>query len=181
MGPQFQLPQYLPGLAWASLEKCNSFGSLEAEITHATIVNRETGKNILKFTGGETIGILLHIFPTASLDHLYVQINLNGQLGNLVMKFRSNEYRGPFELSEGKPEILMVEFEFPHLGNGGCSLSFGIFQLNDYTEQMIHWVHDGLINEIANEDTKYKNGAQVVIKEAKIELITNPDNHAQDR
>ena len=51
----------------------------------------------------------------------------------------------------------------------------------DTVEHMIHWVHDGLITEIANDDLRYKTGSMVVIRDARFEIITNNSMHAPNR
>lgn len=178
---KFPTPGIFPELTWEPLDKCDNHGSRSAEITHAALIDQNTGKDIRRFAGGESLRLLLHWVSNDELEKSFVQVTINGQLGNSVMKIRSNQFRGPFHLPPENQGIVAVDFKFPHLGNGRYSISFGIYTFMDTVEHMIHWVHDGLITEIANDDLRYKTGSMVVIRDARFEIITNNSMHAPNR
>jgi lipopolysaccharide transport system ATP-binding protein len=165
-------PNFFPGLVWESMRQYDSYGTREAEITHAALINSESGKDIRRFTGGESIRVLLHIDSKKELGNINVQIVMNGHLGNSIMKLRSNLFRPPFTLQAGSNTLITIGFQFPHIGNGRCTFSFGIYSVDDQNELAIHWVHDGLIAEVFNNDLKYKTGSLVVIRDADFEMIS---------
>ncbi len=174
-------PAIFPDLTWETSAKCDSHGSRLAEITHSAFIDRVTGKDIRRLAGGEKVRLLLQWVSKEDMEKSYVQVTVNGQLGHSVMKIRSNQFRAPFTLQKGNQGVLTVDFEFPHLGNGRYTLSFGIYTFQDKTEQWIHWVHDGLIAEINNDDLKYRTGSLVVIREATFEMVNNNLHHAPNR
>lgn len=178
---RFSYPSIFPDRAWEATAKCDSHGSRLAEITHTALIDRASGKDIRRLSGGERVRVLLHWISKEDLEKSYAQITINGQLGHSVLKIRSNQFRAPFLLQKGNRGVIAVDFELPHLGNGRYSLSFGIYTFQDKTEQWVHWVHDGLIAEITNDDIKYKTGSLVVIREAAFEMINNSQHHAENR
>lgn len=168
------VPQIFPKLDWEALARCDSYGTRDAEVSHAALINSDNGKDVRRFFGGENIRLLLHIVTGKKIGNIIVQIVVNGHLGNTIMKIKSNQFHPPFELQAGKTTVLSVDFQFPHIGNGRCTLSFGLFSATGHDELAIHWVHDGLIAEVFNDDMKYKTGSLVVIRDADFKLLTPP-------
>jgi ABC-type polysaccharide/polyol phosphate transport system ATPase subunit len=166
------IPEFFPGLIWESMRTYDSYGTREAEITHAALINSENGKDIRRFTGGENIRLLLHVESKNELGNVHVQIVMNGHLGNTIMKLRSNQFRPPFTFQSETRTLIATGFQFPHIGNGRCTLSFGLYTFSEQNELAIHWVHDGLIAEVFNDDLKYKTGSLIVIRDANFEMIS---------
>jgi lipopolysaccharide transport system ATP-binding protein/teichoic acid transport system ATP-binding protein len=170
---------HFSSVIWEDLHNFDNFGTRAAVLTHAGLIDRNDNSNIRQLHGGEQIRILLRILPTESLKNVNLQVTVNGPLGNPVIKIRSNQYSRPFALQKSVPVAMTVDFTFPHLSNGRCTISIGLFTFIEKTEQCIHWVHDALIAEIANPDQKYKlgSGSLVVVREAEFELI-QPDERS---
>jgi ABC-type polysaccharide/polyol phosphate transport system ATPase subunit len=167
----FHEPQIFRELAWESMVRCDSFGTRAAEISHAAMINLKSYQDIRRFSGGESIRVLLHILAKKDIGNVNVQIVMNSHLGNTIMKLRSNQFRPPFKLLSGNVAIMSIDFQFPHIGNGRYTLSYGLYTFADQDELAIHWVHDGLIAEVFNDDLKYKSGALIVIRNAGFEMI----------
>lgn len=166
-------PQIFPDLMWEPMARFDSYGTRDAEITHAALISSE-GKDMRRFTGGERIRILLHLVSAKDLSNVSFQIIMNGNLGNTIMKLKSNQFRPPFTLSAGSASVITADFQFPYIGNGRFTLSFGLYTISDQEELAIHWVHDGLIAEVSNDDLKYKTGSLIVIRDADFQLMTLP-------
>jgi hypothetical protein len=96
---------------------------------------------------------------------------LNAQFGNPILKIHSNTYAQKLKLVEGVTNTVALEFEFPHIANGKYTLSFGVLQVSKDSGVYKHWVHDGLIVDVSNENVKYKNGAMLILPEVSVKVI----------
>lgn len=170
-GPPAIFSGRLAEIAWEELHHLDNFGARTALITHAAMINLEDHKNLRQLKGGEQIRILMRVIPKETLKNVNLQVTVNGQFGSPVIKIRSNQYHKPFTLQKDVPVILTVDVDFPHISNGRCTVSLNLYTFIDTMEQCIHWVHDALIVDVANNDLKYKTGSLVVIRQAEFALI----------
>jgi hypothetical protein len=83
----------------------------------------------------------------------------------------SLQYSQNLSLKTGVSQIVAIDFDFPHIGNGRYTFSFGVITIVNKVEQQLHWVHDGLIIEVNNPGILYKTGSQIVIREASFKVL----------
>jgi ABC-type polysaccharide/polyol phosphate transport system ATPase subunit len=164
-------PAEAPDLIWQNLSDCDSYGTGKIDMKFAALIERKAFRTINELKGGEPVRIYLML---QALDEIYnpgVQLTLNGDFGNSVIKMMSYHYKIPLRFKVGIAQIVAVDFDFPYIGNGRYSFSFGISSIIENEEQQIQWVHDGLIIQVSNPDPLYKNGALIVISEATINVL----------
>jgi ABC-type polysaccharide/polyol phosphate transport system ATPase subunit len=164
-------PEYFPDLVWQDLSECDNYGTKEAQIKFAAIINRSNNKNIVQLSGGEPVRVLINFIAKDKIIQPGIQLRLNNQFGNSLLKINSYHYHQPIQLKKGKSHIVAVDFDLPHLGNGRYTISFGLFSLAGTTEQQIHWVHDGLIFEVFNSAAKYRTGTQIVVEDVSFTVL----------
>jgi ABC-type polysaccharide/polyol phosphate transport system ATPase subunit len=161
----------IEGVNWQNLSKCESYGIGGAAIRHAGIIEMETQKPPMILKGGEKLRLLLRINVTEAIPNAGIHMALNAQFGNPILKIHSNTYAQKLKLIEGVPSTVAFEFEFPHIANGKYTLSFGVLQVSKDSGVYKHWVHDGLILDVSNENVKYKNGAMLILPEVSVKVI----------
>jgi ABC-type polysaccharide/polyol phosphate transport system ATPase subunit len=165
------VPDHFPDLIWQDLKECDNYGTKEAQIQNAAIINRSNQKNVHQLIGGEPIRVFINILTKDKISQPGIQLNLNGQFGNTVIIMKSYHYQQPIILKKDKKNIVAIDFDFPYLRNGRYTLSFGLQTITDKIEQQIHWVHDGLIIEVNNAGAIYKTGSQIVVKEVSFSIL----------
>jgi ABC-type polysaccharide/polyol phosphate transport system ATPase subunit len=158
---------------WENLSSCESYGMGGATFTQSAILNIETGKRPEFLTGGEKVRLLLRVRMKNHIINPGIQIVLNAQFGNPVFKISSNAYKQQLKLSEETTNVVAVDFDFPHIGNGKYTFSFGILPLSKEGNIYNHWVHDGLIVDVINPDIRYKMGAQLILEEVRVKVVTS--------
>jgi ABC-type polysaccharide/polyol phosphate transport system ATPase subunit len=164
-------PPEAPELIWQNLSGCDNYGTGKIDVKFAALVERKKFRPINELNGGEPVRIYLLL---KALDEIYnpgVQLTLNGDFGNSVIKMMSYHYKIPLRFKVGITQIVAVDFDFPHIGNGRYSFSFGISSIIENEEQQIQWVHDGLIIQVSNPEALYRNGALIVINEASFRVL----------
>jgi hypothetical protein len=164
-------PAEAPDLIWQNLSDCDSYGTGKIDMKFAALIERKAFRTVNELKGGEPVRIYLML---QALDEIYnpgVQLTLNGDFGNSVIKMMSYHYKIPLRFKVGIAQIVAVDFDFPYIGNGRYSFSFGISSIIENEEQQIQWVHDGLIIQVSNPDPLYKNGALIVISEATFNVL----------
>jgi ABC-type polysaccharide/polyol phosphate transport system ATPase subunit len=159
------------GNSWLDLNKCESYGIGGAVICQAAIIDAGTHKPPTFLKGGETLRVLLRIKVKEAIPNAGIHMALNAQFGNPILKIHSNTYAQKLKLVEGVTNTVALEFEFPHIANGKYTLSFGVLQVSKDSGVYKHWVHDGLILDVSNENVKYKNGAMLILPEVSVKVI----------
>jgi ABC-type polysaccharide/polyol phosphate transport system ATPase subunit len=164
-------PTEAPDLIWQNLNDCDNYGTGKIDMKYAALVERKEFRTINELKGGEPVRIFLML---KALDEIYnpgVQLTLNGDFSNSVMKIMSYYYKIPLRFKTGITQIVAVDFDFPHIGNGRYSFSFGISSIIENEEQQIQWVHDALIVQVSNQEAIYRNGALIVISKATFKVL----------
>lgn len=156
---------------WLNLEKCEGYGIGGAQIKHVVLFDTATNTYPVYLKGGENLRILLNIVVNAEIKRPALHVYMNAQFGNPILKLTSNSYEQKINLKTGENNIVAVDFTFPNLGNGKYTLSFGLLEPVQSSPQYIHWVHDGIILEVKNDDLKYKIGALVVLPSIRVQNI----------
>jgi ABC-type polysaccharide/polyol phosphate transport system ATPase subunit len=164
-------PDHYPDLIWQDLNDCENYGTKEAQIQFAAIVNRSNQKNVLQLSGGEPIRVFINIVTQDRIIQPGIQLALNSQYGSSLIKIKSYHYKQPINLKKDNNHVVAVDFDFPNLGNGRYTVSLGLLSVVDEIEQQIHWVHDGLIIEVFNAGAIYKTGSQIVVKEVSFSVL----------
>lgn len=159
------------GLSWQNLSKCESYGIGGAVIRQAAIIDMETQKPPSFLRGGEKIRVLLRIEVAEVIANPGIHMFLNAQFGNPILKISSNSYAQKLKLVAGEINTISIEFGFPHIGNGKYTLSFGILPISEDSNLFNHWVHDGLVIDVINDDIKYKIGAMLILPEVSVNVI----------
>jgi ABC-type polysaccharide/polyol phosphate transport system ATPase subunit len=167
----FSAPDLFPDLIWQDLTECENYGTKEAQIQFAAIVIHSTQKNVLQFLGGEPIRVYLNIVSNQRIIQPGIQLAINNQYGAVILKIKSYHYQQPVLLNNSNNHVVAIDFDFPHLGNGRYTFSFGLHSVVDKVEQQIHWVHDGIIIEVFNAGALYKTGSQIVVKEVTFSVL----------
>jgi ABC-type polysaccharide/polyol phosphate transport system ATPase subunit len=167
----FSAPVKFSDLIWQDLGLCDNYGTKEAKLKFAAIISRSNQRNTHQLSGGEPVRILLNIETKESLFQPGVQLTLNNQYGNSFLKIKNYHYQQPIHFKNGSNHIVAIDFDFPHVGNGRYTISFGLLSVADKSEQQIHWVHDGLIIEVSNAATIYKSGSQIVVREVSFSVL----------
>jgi ABC-type polysaccharide/polyol phosphate transport system ATPase subunit len=160
-----------PNLIWNNLSSCDSYGSGVARITMAAILERENPAPVETLRGGEKIRLILAVHFENSIARPVVQIVLNGQTGSPVFRIQNNLYRQQIRPESGKQEFIAVDFDFPKIGNGRYTFSFGLQTSENEVNSYMHWVHDGLILNVFNPDPLYRQATQLVIEQARFEIL----------
>lgn len=155
-------------MEWYDLKNCDSYGTKEASLKFASMINIDTNKSIRLFQGGENVKVLLYITEKLDINNPVVQLLCNGQFGSPIFKISSRDFQCQLGLEENKPAIITFEFTFPKIGNGHYTFSFGLLSFNQNIKQYHHWVHDALSIEVSNPNVKYQNGTPLVIENATI-------------
>jgi ABC-type polysaccharide/polyol phosphate transport system ATPase subunit len=168
---QLNYPIEFPELIWQDLNCCESYGVGNADIQYAALAERNTLKHISEFKGGEQLRLFLKININDKIDKVGIKLTLNGSFGGSVLKINSLQYSQKLNFQTDIPQIVVIDFDFPNLGNGRYTFSFGVISIEKMVEQHLHWVHDGLIIEVNNPNILFKTGAQIVIKDALFNIL----------
>jgi ABC-type polysaccharide/polyol phosphate transport system ATPase subunit len=168
---QQNYPIEFPELAWQDLSNCESYGIGKADIQFAALAVRTTLTQINELKGGEQLRIFLKIHMEDKSERTGLKLTMNGNFGGSVLKMNSLQYSQNLSLKTGVSQIVAIDFDFPHIGNGRYTFSFGVITIVNKVEQQLHWVHDGLIIEVNNPGILYKTGSQIVIREASFKVL----------
>lgn len=163
-----ELSSKYSNIKWYDLDVCESFGSKEKYIKYASIISAETNENIKYLLGGEAVRVLLYIKQKKKVENVGVHLLLTGKFGSTIFRINSSSLKSKFVSKTNTSSIVEIDFNFPHISNGRYTLSAGILTLKNKTKEYIHWVHDAILVEVSNPDTKYKMDAQVVIDDIRI-------------
>lgn len=158
-------------LIWRDMNDCDNYGTKEARIEYAGVVNLENQMNVVRLSGGEPIRVFLNIVAKDRIIQPGIKLSINSQYGSSLLKMTSYHYQQPIQLKNSNNHIVAIDFNFPNLGNGRYTISFGLLTVVDKTERLIHWVHDGLIIELSNVGPIYKTGSPIVIKEVSFSVL----------
>lgn len=168
-------PEILPGiyqkLRWFDISKYESYGTRSVSMLYACMVNGATQDNVRSLQGGEEVQVLLYIAAKKEVSHPVIEMSMNGPYGASVWKISSSAFPCDIDFEKDKPKVISLRFQFPQLGNGRYTLSFGMFTLNNGETTVLHMVHDALIVDVFNPDIKYRQGTQLVITHAELEVI----------
>ena len=175
-GSSLGLDENLHKIQWHGLAKCESYGIGGAVFQQLAILDLEKKQAPTTLQGGEKIRVLLRINVLEALRNPAIHMVLNAHFGNPVLKVTSNSYAQKLKFAEGKTNTVAIDFEFPHIGNGRYTLSFGVLEPSKDTSVYNHWVHDGLIVEVRNEDVKYKIGAMLILPEISMSVLSDDHN-----
>ncbi|MFZ4548520.1 MAG: ABC transporter ATP-binding protein [Bacteroidales bacterium] len=164
-------PLEFPTLMWQNLSSCESYGVGNVDLQYAALAERSTLHHIKEFKGGEQLRLFLKLNIVDKIEKARINLTLNGNFGGSVLKINSFNYAQNLSLQGGSSHIIAIDFDFPHIGNGRYTFSFGVISVENKIEQHLHWVHDGLIIEVNNPNIHYKTGAQIVVKEATFKVL----------
>jgi len=161
-----------PEIEWFDLSKCESYGVGGMQIQYAAMYDIETNKKINLLKGGEKVRVFLHLIANQKIEKPCVHLTLNGQFGTSVFKINTYTQQQQLVFEPNKPITIAIDFTFPKISNGRYTMSFGSLPYSNENSIYSHWVHDALILEVSNPDTKYKMGTQLVIDEATVKIIS---------
>jgi ABC-type polysaccharide/polyol phosphate transport system ATPase subunit len=164
-------PVEFPELMWQNLDSCESHGLGIVDLQYAAFADRITLLPIKEFKGGEQLRLFLKLKITDQIEKTGIKVTLNGNLGGAVLKINNFQYLQNLSFKAGVTQIIAIDFDFPYISNGRYTFSFGVIAIANKVEQLLHWVHDGLIIEVNNPNILYKTGAQIVIKEASFKVL----------
>ena len=164
-------PLEFPTLMWQNLSSCESYGVGNVDLQYAALAEQSTLQHIKEFKGGEQLRLFLKLNIVDKIEKARINLTLNGNFGGSVLKINSFNYAQNLSLQGGSSHIIAIDFDFPHIGNGRYTFSFGVISVENKIEQHLHWVHDGLIIEVNNPNIHYKTGAQIVVKEATFKVL----------
>lgn len=164
-------PKEFPELFWQDLSFCDSYGIGKVEILYALLTERNSLKQINELKGGEQLRFYCKYSLTDDIENIGFKLILNGSFGGSVLKINSLLYSQKINLQNSNSQIIAIDFDFPFIGNGRYTFSFGLISSKNNIEEHLHWVHDGLIVEVNNPDILFKNGAQIIIKDASFNVL----------
>ena len=163
-----KLPPQFQDINWTSLSKYESFGTGDDYIQYAAIINKGTGGNVEVVEKGDSIEVLLFINQEAKIKNPVFQLLLNDRFGTNILNIFSSAYNRELFIGDKKSSIVKFSFEFPKIGNGRFSFSFGLLSQHNDTKQYIHWIHDALVIEVLNKDIKYKTKALLILEDVDV-------------
>jgi teichoic acid transport system ATP-binding protein len=164
-------PDISPELIWQDTKDCDNYGTKEAKIEYVAIENLGNQMNALRLSGGELIRVYIHFFSKEKIIQPGIRLSVNNQYGSSIFKITSYHYQQPIRLKNSNNHIVAVDFTLPNLGNGRYTISIGLLSIVDKAEQLVHWVHDGLIIEIFNTGIIYKTGSIFVVKDVSFSVL----------
>jgi ABC-type polysaccharide/polyol phosphate transport system ATPase subunit len=165
------LKTQFPNLVWQRIDNCDQYGTRQVEILSAVLTDPKTNKNIHQIIGGELLKLILWVYAKEDVIKPEIRITLDGQFNNSIFKLSNKLYAQPIILKSGINQLIAIDFEFPHIGNGSYSLSFGVLSMFDNNELQLHWVHNGIFLEVTNPNIIYQSGSQIILKNAKFSVI----------
>jgi ABC-type glutathione transport system ATPase component len=168
---QHNYPIEYPELAWQDLSNCESYGAGKVDIQFAALAIRPTLTQINELKGGEQLRIFLKINTEDKLERIGLKLTMNGNFGGSVLKMNSLQYSQNLNLKNGLSQFVAIDFDFPFIGNGRYTFSFGLITIANKVEQQLHWVHDGLIIDVKNPNILHKTGAQIVVKDVSFKVL----------
>ncbi len=170
------VPKEFHHLNWFDLSICESYGTSDAKILYAALLDRDSNQSIDIFKGGESVKAILYIKAENKIINPDIHLVLTGQYGSAVFKLSSTQYREKLILKLDKPNLIRITFTFPHIGNGRYFFSAGLMSGEKGIKQFIHYVHDAFLVEVFNPDQRYKQGSQLILESANFECIGTKNN-----
>lgn len=153
------------------VSNCSSFGDRGAEIKRVAFYERVTKNELNVVKGGEDVVFSLYI---EAYKEIYLPIYgfiLKDEYGNKIIGINSYIYavKTP-PLRKSSSVIVYFYFKFPLLKNGFYTLSPAIAEGTQENHIQHHWVHDGYVLQVSNNDIRHRIGCYFVIDKADIEI-----------
>jgi ABC-type polysaccharide/polyol phosphate transport system ATPase subunit len=158
-------------ISWDMVESCESYGTGDALIHSVAMYHAEKHEKISFLTGGEKVRIYIQFVLLNNKPNPGILLIFNGQFGIPVFKINSFIFNQKLSFEVNTPTIATIDFTFPNLGNGNYSISLGIIEATKEAFQNLHWIHDAILVSVSNPDIRYKNGAQLALEKASVEVI----------
>jgi len=155
-----------------SVEGCQFFGDGGARIMRVGLYSVDTGEKIKAFKGGEKVNFYVEIDVLKDIENPIVGFIVKDGKGNEI--FGMNNFLMGLKLRDFlKDERLTVsfEFEFPLLRNGNYLFSPAIAEGTQENHIQHHWVHDGYVVQIINEQESSKMGWCLILSNGNIEML----------
>ena len=155
---------------WDDTDGCDSYGFGGANIRQVAMYEVPANLKTYKLTGGEKIRVYIHLVTVQQIENPEISLTFNGRFGSALFQINSlldNEMMPP---GINKPSVIALDFTFPQIGNGTYSISVGGLEVINGIRSELHWIHDAIAVEVANPDSRYKLGTQLVIEDAAIQV-----------
>lgn len=169
--PELLLKPEFRQLVWNDMRKYQTSGSGKAQITHATMIDLETGKSASSAKAGNTLRVACIVWTKEPLHQPGFQVLMHGRFGSEVFNINNYHYHQPLTILQNQPNVLAVDFKTPPLGNGNYSLSLAVSEIINGVATVLFQVNDAMILNIENPDIRYHTGTQMVVEEARVHTL----------
>jgi lipopolysaccharide transport system ATP-binding protein len=133
-----------------NLEKHESFGTRDAEITGIAIYN-ENHDTVNEASCGQTLYVHVTARSNADIAHPIIGLTLLNIKGSEISATNTDfEQAGLRELSAGETCTVQFKIKLPEIAAGSYSFSCAIGDGAQSSLKMLHWVHNAAILQITN-------------------------------
>lgn len=154
-----------------SVEACEFFGQGGARIEKVALYSAETGEKLDIVRGGEQADFYMQFAVVENIENPIVGFVVKDEKGNAIFGMNSHVIGTKLQRFVAG-DVLMVDFKFkfPSLRNGVYTFSPAVADGTQDNHIQLHWVHDGYVVQVANENESALMGWYFVIEDSNISI-----------
>lgn len=136
-------------IPWLDLSGCESFGTGDARIVRAALLESEKTASVGIANPGQRLRLIVEVRANRPIEHACCGILLKNRLGQSIFAL-NNWYSGQdLSLEPGQTPIkIMFTFRFPSLTHGRYAFSLGLAEGSLQEHVQHHFVHDALFVDL---------------------------------
>ncbi len=154
--------RHISNMAYEEMGTSDRYGFSVATIEKAELLS-SSGAPQKQIISGSDITLSVHISAKESVSSLSLGFLIKDRLG--MDMYGTNTTERGVELNLQKDEVIVVRFSFKlTLGAGKYSITLGLHDSNDYTQNVQDWLYDALSFEvIANPNDRFVGPAGQIL------------------